>query len=693
MVQCIKYLLLLFSTIAFHMKQVILLACGCVFLVGKLHCQTLTDSNLPIIIISTGGGVPIPDDPRVEATMQIIYRGPGERNYVTDRDNPAYLDYNGKIEIETRGSSTQVPDKKQYGFSTLKAASDSNDNVRLLGMPREHDWILNAMAFDPARIREYFSYNMSRRIGQYASRTAYCEVIINNSYRGLYVLQEKIKVDDNRVDIIRIDKTDNLFPDITGGYITKADKNTGGDPVSWWMSSPSGASVGYIHHIPEPEDVTSLQNEYIRKQFQALEAAALTNNSTVANGFPSIIDIPSFIDYMLINELGSNSDAYMYSSFFHKDRNGKLRAGPIWDLDLTYGNDLFFWGLDRSKTNVWQFSNGDNEGSRFWLDLFNNTKFRCYLSKRWFELIQPGQPLNLSGMGNFIDQTVNSISEALTREYALWGSPGNHSQLVSEIKGFLNARTDWMSTNLGSYSQCNNVPVPPLVITKIMYHPENSTEFPDGDDLEFIEITNNGDQAVDLTGVYFSGTGIVFQFPANTILGGHFSVVLASNPSVFKAKYGCDPNFNFTRHLSNEGEDLVLVDGFGNLIDNVFYQDTIPWPEADGNGKYLKLTSPDLDNSLAENWSQSDEVIVSDHNLTAEMNLRIYPNPVKDILSIQAGMEMQSIRLFDLQGRMIVFLPVNSDRFELDMSRFVQGTYIIKILTEEKVYAGKVVKE
>ncbi len=675
------------------MKPTLLLTCLYVSLSGLITAQTFTDSNLPIVIISTNMGVPIPDDPRVLATMQIIYRGPGERNYVTDKDNPAYLDYNGRIEIETRGSSTQVPEKKQYGFSTLKAAVDSNDNVRLLGMPREHDWILNAMIFDPARIREYLSYNLSRRIGQYATRTAYCEVIINNVYRGLYVLQEKIKVDDNRVDIVRISNTDNLFPNVTGGYITKADKNTGGDPVSWWMGSPSGASVGYIHHVPGPEEITPLQNEYIRQQFLALETTTLNNNSSVANGFPSVIDIPSFIDYMLINELGSNSDAYMYSSYFHKDRNGKLRAGPIWDLDLTFGNDLFFWGLDRSKTNVWQFSNGDNEGSRFWLDLFNNAKFRCYLSKRWHELVFPGHPLDPSSLEVFIDQTVDTISEALTREFTLWGSPGDYAQLIWQIKAFINARINWMSSNLGPYSECKDVPVPPLVITKIMYHPVTSIEFPDGDDLEFIEITNNGDQTVNLTGVYFSGTGIVFQFPVNSTLGPHMSVVLASTPSVFKAKYGCDPNYNFTRHLSNEGENLVLVDGFGNVIDNVFYQDTIPWPEADGNGKYLKLTSPDLDNSLAENWTISDEVIVSDNNMLADMNLRVYPNPVRDILSIQAGTEIMTIRLFDIQGRMIVSLPVSSNRYEFDMSRFVKGTYIIRIITAEKVYSGKIVKE
>ncbi|MDX9904088.1 MAG: hypothetical protein RB288_08425, partial [Bacteroidales bacterium] len=85
---------------------------------GSIHSQILTDSNLPIVIITTDGGVSIPDEPKVKASMKLIYRGPGERNYVTDEDNPAFLNYDGRIGIEIRGSSSQVSPKKNYGFTT-----------------------------------------------------------------------------------------------------------------------------------------------------------------------------------------------------------------------------------------------------------------------------------------------------------------------------------------------------------------------------------------------------------------------------------------------------------------------------------------------------------------------------------------------------------------------------------------------
>ncbi len=249
------------------MKKGILITCLFAVVFGDIHGQSFSSSNLPIVIINTDGGAWIPDASRVLATMKIICRGPGQRNYLTDQTNQAYLNYNGRINIEVRGSSSQYTSKKQYGFSTLKTDNVTNNNVSLLQMPPENDWILNGMTWDDAMIRDYLCFNLSRQIGEYASRAVYCEVVINGSYRGLYILDEKIKADDSRVDVIKIQPTDNALPELSGGYITKADKTTGGDPVAWTMTSWYGGPVDYIHHLPKPEDVTPAQASYIRNYF------------------------------------------------------------------------------------------------------------------------------------------------------------------------------------------------------------------------------------------------------------------------------------------------------------------------------------------------------------------------------------------------------------------------------------------
>ena len=675
------------------MKRKIAFACLLLCTHLSSYSQSFTDSNLPIVLINTDGGVDIPDSPRVFANMTIIYRGDGLRNYLTDQNTPAYLNYNGRIDIEIRGSSSQTLPKKQFGLTTYKADNVTKLNVSLLGMPSDNDWVLNGLGFEPSLIRDYLCYNISRMMGEYASRTVYCEVVINGSYNGLYLLQEKIKQGSDRVNVMKIATTDNSFPNVTGGYITKADKSNADDPVAWTMSSFIGTNdVTFIHTLPKPEDVTPQQNDYIHSQFELLSSTASSGNTSLEYGYPSVIDIPSFVDFMIISELSANADAYQFSTYFHKDRNGKLRAGPIWDNNLTFGNDLFIWGFDRSKTNTWQFSNGDNEGPKFFRDLFAEPKFRCYLSKRWNQLIQPGQPLNFSVIENLIDQTIATISEASQRENFKWGTVPDISTEVNNMKNWLKLRIAWMTTNLGPYSNCSNVETPPLVITKIMYNPNTTIDFPNSKDLEFIEITNTGNKAVNLTGVYFTGTGFVYQFPAYSEVFPNSTILLASNSTAFMSKYGFPPLGQFTRNLSNSGAKLVLADGFGNVIDSVSYSNLPPWPDADGNGSYLQVIDPFSDNSIASDWIASTNIILSVKETDNNTKLKFYPTPVKDNVTIESSGTIKIVGLFDFQGRLIRKIDVNSAIYKLDMSSCSQGFYLIQVITPGGNFMQKIIK-
>ncbi len=92
--------------------------------------------------------------------MKIIYRGEGLRNYVSDASTPEYLNYDGRINIELRGSSSQEMPKKQYGLSTKKADGITKNNVSILGMPADNDWILHSNVFDPSMIRNWLSFNL-----------------------------------------------------------------------------------------------------------------------------------------------------------------------------------------------------------------------------------------------------------------------------------------------------------------------------------------------------------------------------------------------------------------------------------------------------------------------------------------------------------------------------------------------------
>jgi hypothetical protein len=450
--------------------------------------------------------------------------------------------------------------------------------------------------------------------------------------------------------------------------------------------------VQFIHERPDPDHITPAQNNYIQSEFMELSKTANIKDQSLATGYPSVIDVPSFIDYMIITELSSNADGYQLSTFYHKDRNGKLRAGPLWDMDLTYGNDLFIWGYDRSKPDFWQFSNGENDGPRYWRDLFGNSKFRCYLSRRWNELIRPGQPLNYLTVESMVNDVTGLIGEAVVRENIRWGTVGNHTQQIDALKTFLQQRITWISNNIGSHSSCDNPEIPPLVITRINYAPDTSVVFPVSNDLEFIEITNTGNVAVNMTGIYFGGTGFVYKFNVNTMLDPGSSVILAGNSEVFMAKYGVYPSGQFTRSLSNTGENLILSDGFGNVIDNVLYSDLPPWPDVKANGLYLELIDPLSDNSVASNWKASGSLIVSVNDVEASNTIKLFPSPVTEMLQIENETQILYLELYDILGTKLQNLSVNSNCYTMNMSSLKSGIYILRVITPGGSYVEKIIK-
>jgi len=650
-------------------------------------------SNLPIVVIETDQE--IPNETKICATMKIIYKGEGERNLLTDVSDATTLNYDGAIKIEVRGSSSALLDKKQYAFTPYDDLGEKI-NVSLLDMPKENDWILNGLAYDDSYIRDYISYKLSNLTGNYASRGRYCEVVLNGDFQGIYVLQEKLKADDSRIDINKIKETQLTLPKLTGGYITKTDKIEGSDTAAWSMDNYLGYQSNFVHEHPKPTTVQPEQNEYIKGQFESLqEKVTAPSDSSITNGYPSVIDIPSFVDFMLLNEFASNADAYEFSTFFHKDRNGKLRAGPIWDFNLTYGNDLFFWSYDRSKTDVWQFNFGGNDGPKFWKDLFDDEVFKCYLAKRWQTLTATGMPLNSGEIFTFIDTTTALISEAVERQETVTGTIGVFEQQIIDIKDFISARITWISNELTDTSLCATITTPPLVISKINYNPLVD-EALDSDDFEFIEIKNNSSSVVDLKGIYFGGLGFTYQFENGATVSGGGSIFLSNKSESFLQRYGFDSFGEFSRNLSNDSEDLVLRDAYGNIIDQVKYKDVLPWPEdADGNGAFLKLVSLDSDNSLASSWiAQNDTAENLSVNAFQYGNfISVAPNPVSDKLKINsASGKISTIQLWSVNGKLFDTYNLNNQQFELDMSNFENGLYLLQIQTDTESFVKKIIK-
>lgn len=429
---------------------------------------TLTSSNLPIIVINTNGQT-IPDEPKITATMGVIYNGEGKRNNITDPFN----NYNGKIGIEVRGHSSQQFPKKQYGFE-LRDASGNDVDAALLGLPSESDWILNANYADKTMLRNVVAYKLGNDLGRYATRTKFCEVILNNQYIGLYILQEKIKRDKNRVNISKMETTDITGDAVTGGYIIHVDRIDSGDKYfvssypSVYPKTPSRESpIYYVIGVPNEDDLQPAQLAYIKNYVGQFETSLTkTNYTDPFDGYYNYIDVDAWVDYFVASEFTKATDAYRLSTYLHKDRdskNGKLVYGPMWDYDLSFG--LADYG-DGWLPSGWVAQVNPWEGmvsSPFWVKkIFNDPVIFNKIAKRWHAIKQTVfDPLVVT---KFIDESVLSISEAGSRNFQKWTdlfNPAvyvwpnknrftNYNDELVYFKNWIGQRYNWMNANLPS---------------------------------------------------------------------------------------------------------------------------------------------------------------------------------------------------------------------------------------------------
>jgi hypothetical protein len=415
-----------------------------------------TTSNLPIVVINTNGQT-IVDDPRIVCDMGVIDNGFGVMNSISDPFN----DYNGKISIEYRGSSSQTFPKKPYALETQDSIGNNN-NVSLLGMPIENDWILYAPYSDKALMRNFLTFDLGRKMGHYSPRTVYCELVINGDYKGIYILMEKIKRDKDRVDIAKLDADDLAGDSLTGGYIVKVDKYTGTGGVDWLSDFPniSGGSLYIQYHYPEATALQPQQLNYIEQYVDSFEYALNgLNFADTSIGYAKYIDINSFIDFYIINEISKNIDGYRLSTYMHKDKQskgGKLTMGPFWDFNLAFGNADYCNG---GITSGWEVNGGCGGNNPFWFErLLDDTIYENKLKCRWEYLRE--KSFHQDSIFNFIDSMALYLNDAQQRNFQQWPTLGTYvwpnfyvgSTYQDELnffKTWIGDRLLWIDNNLG----------------------------------------------------------------------------------------------------------------------------------------------------------------------------------------------------------------------------------------------------
>lgn len=427
----------------------------------SISAQNLNfESNLPLVFIDTGNRQ-IPDEPKLNATMGIVWNGTGKKNSTSDNFNH----YEGRIGIELRGSSSQSFPKKSYGFETRDWDNQDAD-VPLLGMPEEEDWILYAPYSDKSLIRNSLIFSLAAQFGVYTPRTRQVELFLNNRYQGVYVLMEKIKRDKHRVDISKLTETDVEGEALTGGYIIKIDKTTGNSGEGWWSDykNVNQSKTYYQFHYPKHDEIRSVQKRYIQNYVSKMETAIKNKDFSAETGYPAFIEVESFFDFILLNELAKNIDGYRLSTFLYKDKNEKMRAGPIWDFNLAFGNANYNGGERTSGLQIYADLPHDNWANPFWWSgLMADNHFSNGLKCRW-QALRDNQ-LSNQRIEFVSDSLVSEMDDAVERNFARWPVLGKqvwpnyfvgstHAEEITWMKNWIRARLVWLDAVFSG--ECTN---------------------------------------------------------------------------------------------------------------------------------------------------------------------------------------------------------------------------------------------
>ena len=233
--------------------------------------------------------------------------------------------YAGRIGIERRGQSSQRFPKRSWGLE-LRDRKGDNRNAALLGMPADDDWILYAGYNDKTLMRNVVAYATARRLGGYAARTRFVEVRLDGRYHGVYVLMEKPKLHENRIDLAEPAQL------IEWTFSWQARKK--GDPFRL-----PGRGPFLLFDDPEREDLDRRERAAVRASLAAAERALHGDGfRDPRTGWRAHIDEGAAVDYVLLNELFKNQDAFSASTFLARGAGGRWQFGPVWDLDISMGN-------------------------------------------------------------------------------------------------------------------------------------------------------------------------------------------------------------------------------------------------------------------------------------------------------------------------------------------------------------------
>ena len=469
------------------MKRFLLLAFVLLTVTGAAHAWSwwdnyppdnenvkLTSTNLPIVWLEVNGEY-IDRYERITARMKIIHNGDGQLNYADTVGHPGQtVDYEGYVALRYRGSSSfNNSDKKPYSFRPLdKPLEDGGvkQKVNILGMGKDNNWALLAPYADKSMMRDLLAFEVSRPWMEYTPQGRYCELFLDGTYYGVFVLTEVVSKGKHRINL----------PDpgvegdeLTGGYIMEVNRVDDEEvytsqyhPVSSTGTRYMNQYIHFQYKSPDYEDLTEEQVAYITGRIDQMETALWNYRPTGTANYREYLDVQNFIDYQIAEELAHNVDGYRLSGKFFKRRDSEDPRFKmvVWDMNLAYGNSDYYQGW---RTDTWMYKNNNIMNSAndpqlipfWWYKLNTDPEYTAALKDRWAQYRRSN--LREDHVMAVVDSlahvlTVNGAEQRNSQAWPRWGEyvwpnyyvATDFAEEVDYLKQWLAERIAWMDGQL-----------------------------------------------------------------------------------------------------------------------------------------------------------------------------------------------------------------------------------------------------
>jgi uncharacterized protein (TIGR02145 family) len=397
------------------------------------------ESKLPLIYFNTAGKKGTCNDK--------IYQNGNFKIIVPVNNTLARVssDYNEVIKMKLRGSTSCSFPQQPYTFKFLTEDLQKK-NVALLGMPAHDTWVIVSNGIDHSLVRNRFANDLGRKIDRYAPRMQSAEVFLDGEYKGIYSIGEKVERDRNRVNIQKAGENGH-----DGGYIIKYDKwdNTA---VQWSYKDPEhGNTIPFEYDTPSEPTLVQRKHmeEYVDNFAKALHSENFLDSLT---GWRKYADESSFIDFLLLKEIYRDVDGLYRSTFLHKDANGKLMAGPLWDHDRSLGGGNEDNICNIHNTDKWGYQMMDICSYRvqpfWWRKLMEeDVVFKSNFMKRYTALRK--NVLSDAEVIKMLATYEQELKNDAVKHYTRWGV-GNKdiTSHINVVKNFVIKRMAWLDKQL-----------------------------------------------------------------------------------------------------------------------------------------------------------------------------------------------------------------------------------------------------